>query len=55
MFEAFVLICTLGIPEVYQNCEEVNDTRGPYATEQQCKVRVVESRKMRSDFRLVTS
>jgi hypothetical protein len=42
MFEAFVLICTLGLPEVYGNCEEVNDTRGPYATEQQCKVRIVE-------------
>ncbi len=42
MFEAFVLICTLGLPEVYGNCEELKDTRGPYGTKQQCKVRVVE-------------
>ena len=42
MFEAIILICTLGLPEVYKNCEEVKDTRGPYATEHRCKVRVVE-------------
>ena len=42
MFEAFVLICALGLPETYGNCEEFRDTRGPYATEQKCKVRVVE-------------
>jgi hypothetical protein len=42
MFEAFVLICAIGLPETYGNCEEVKDTRGPYATEQRCKVRVVE-------------
>ena len=42
MFEAFVLICTLGLPEVYKNCEELRDTRGPYDTKHKCKVRVVE-------------
>jgi len=42
VFEAIILICTLGLPEVYGNCEEVKDTRGPYPTEQRCKVRVVE-------------
>jgi len=42
VFEAIILICTLGLPEVYGNCEEVKDTRGPYPTEHRCKVRVVE-------------
>ena len=42
MFEAIILICTLGLPEVYTNCEEVRDTRGPYVTKQQCKVRIDE-------------
>ena len=42
MFEAIILICTLGLPEVYGNCEEVKDTRGPYPTEHRCKVRVIE-------------
>jgi len=42
VFEAFVLICALGLPETYGNCEELRDTRGPYATEYKCRVRVVE-------------
>jgi len=42
VFEAIILICTLGLPEVYGNCEEVKDTRGPYPTEHRCKVRVIE-------------
>ena len=42
MFEAFVLICAIGLPETYGNCEELKDTRGPYVTERRCKVRVVE-------------
>ena len=42
MFEAFVLICALGMPAKYPYCEEVADTRGPYSTRYKCKVRIVE-------------
>jgi len=42
MFEAFILICALGMPAEYPNCEEVHDTRGPYPTKYNCRVRIVE-------------
>jgi hypothetical protein len=42
MFEAFVLICMIGLPELPTNCEEVQDVRGPYVTEKLCKARIAE-------------
>ena len=42
MFEAFVLICLIGKPSVYPNCEELMDTRGPHMTHDQCLARVYE-------------
>ena len=42
MFEAFVLICLIGKPSVYPNCEELMDTRGPHTTHDQCLARVYE-------------
>ena len=51
MFEAFVLICTLGLPEVHLNCEEVRDTRGPYATKHRCEVRIQEMIKDLPEYR----
>jgi hypothetical protein len=51
VFEAFVLICALGLPETYGNCEELRDTRGPYTTEHKCKVRIVEILKDLPEYR----
>ena len=42
MYEAFVLICLIGKPSVYPNCEELMDTRGPHMTHDQCLARVYE-------------
>ena len=42
MFEAFVLACLWGEPQTNKNCEELRDTRGPYATYDQCLTRVYE-------------
>ena len=42
MFEAIVLICMIGLPEINGNCEEVHDMRGPYATKHSCVMRVEE-------------
>ena len=39
MFEAFVLVCMLRDPTV---CQTLQDTEGPYKTEQQCEVRAYE-------------
>ena len=39
MFEAFVLVCMLRDPTV---CHTLQDTEGPYKTEQQCEVRAYE-------------
>ncbi len=39
MFEAFVLVCYLGQES---DCRQLQDTRGPYATEMLCKQRIVE-------------
>ena len=51
MFEAFVIICTLGLPPVYRNCEEVYDTRGPYDTKYRCQARIVEILKELPEYR----
>ena len=42
MFEAFVLACLWGMPQETKYCEELRDTRGPYATYDQCLTRVYE-------------
>ena len=42
MFEAFVLVCHVGLQQIPSNCNELKDTRGPYATELLCKQRIVE-------------
>ena len=42
MFEAFVLVCHVGMAYIPDNCNELKDTRGPYATEMLCKQRIVE-------------
>jgi hypothetical protein len=42
VFEAFVLICLLGQPTTGANCEELVDTRGPYATHDECLARIYE-------------
>ena len=42
MFEAFVLVCLWGQPQLPQNCEELKDIRGPYITRDQCLARVYE-------------
>jgi hypothetical protein len=42
MFEAVILVCLLN-----RECVELNDTRGPYKTEVECKARVSE---MMKDF-----
>jgi hypothetical protein len=39
VFEAFVLVCYLGQES---DCRQLQDTRGPYATEMLCKQRIVE-------------
>ena len=42
MFEAFVLACLLGQPQLPQYCEELKDIRGPYKTKNQCLARIFE-------------
>ena len=42
MFEAFVLACLWGQPQLPQYCEELQDTRGPYVTKDKCLARVYE-------------
>jgi len=42
MFEAFVLVCYTGLAQIPANCQQLQDTRGPYATELLCKQRIVE-------------
>ena len=44
MFEAFVLICLVGQPTFDTNCEQLQDTRGPYVTHDGCLARVYEIR-----------
>ena len=39
MFKTLVLACSLSVPT---DCWEFNDTRGPYATYDQCKARAYE-------------
>ena len=42
MFEAVVLACLYGMPQITKNCEELRDIRGPYKTHDQCLTRVYE-------------
>ena len=42
MYEAFVLVCLLGKPTLDESCEQLQDTRGPYMTYDQCLARVYE-------------
>ena len=42
MFQAFVLICLIGMSTENRYCEELVDTRGPYITQDQCLARVYE-------------
>jgi len=42
VFEAFVLVCLWGKPQLTKYCEELRDTRGPYITKDQCLARVYE-------------
>ena len=42
MFEAVVLACLYGMPQITRNCEELRDIRGPYTTHDQCLTRVYE-------------
>ena len=42
MFEAFVLACLWGKPQLPDFCEELKDTRGPYITKDECLARVYE-------------
>ena len=42
MFEAFMLVCYAGLAQIPANCQELQDTRGPYPTEMLCKQRIVE-------------
>ena len=42
MFEAVVLACLYGMPQITKNCEELRDIRGPYTTHDQCLTRVYE-------------
>ena len=42
MFEAFVLACLWGKPQLPSFCEELRDTRGPYITKDECLARVHE-------------
>ena len=39
MFEAFVLVCYLGVAS---DCRELQDIRGPYPTKMLCEQRIVE-------------
>jgi len=42
MFEAFMLVCYAGLAQIPANCQELQDTRGPYPTEMLCRQRIVE-------------
>ena len=42
MFEAFVLACLWGKPQLPSFCVEVRDIRGPYITKDECLARVYE-------------
>ena len=42
MFEAIVLACLWGMPQIPQYCEHLRDIRGPYKTHDQCLTRVYE-------------
>ena len=42
MFEAFVLACLMGKPQLPAYCEELKDIRGPYVTKDKCLARVYE-------------
>ena len=42
MFEAIVLACLYGMPQIPQYCEHLRDVRGPYMTHDQCLARVYE-------------
>ena len=42
MYEAFVLICLAGKPMSDEFCNQLQDTRGPYMTHDQCLTRVYE-------------
>ena len=41
MFEAFVLVCLWGVPESSGSCQQLQDLRGPYRTEQECRERII--------------
>lgn len=47
MFEVLVLVCLASNPN---NCFEMEDTRGPYETKQQCITRSLEMRKAISEM-----
>ena len=42
MYEAFVLICLAGKPMADEFCNQLQHTRGPYMTHDQCLARVYE-------------
>ena len=42
MFEAFVLACLWGKPQLPDFCQEFKDTRGPYIPRDECLARVYE-------------
>ena len=50
MYEAFVLVCLVGKPMADEFCNQLQDTRGPYMTHDQCLTRVYE---IQSGFTLV--
>ncbi|MDA1317399.1 MAG: hypothetical protein O3B87_05265 [bacterium] len=40
MFKAFVVVCVASTNQIYYNtCIQVNDTWGPYVTEEDCRIR----------------
>lgn len=41
MYEALILVCSL-MPNAEPPCVEMQDTRGPYTTVEQCDVRIEE-------------
>jgi len=51
MFEAVVLACLWGKPQMPQFCEELRDTRGPYVTHDRCLARVYEIATELPDYR----
>ena len=42
MYEAFVLVCLVGKPIADAYCNQLQDTRGPYMTHDECLARVYE-------------